>query len=94
MAKSLLEHLPDTGAAGKRQAAQVLEQFDGQNRLSAWYEQVNELQDEQRDGQHWRYVLPGETIVKDWKKKRVRASELVNYACLRRSSAARQEKFL
>lgn len=34
MAKSLLEQLPGIVAAGKRQAAQVLEQLDGENRVS------------------------------------------------------------
>src|SRR5688572_15170205 len=34
MAKSLLEQLPGIVAAGKRQAAQILEQLEGQNRVS------------------------------------------------------------
>ena len=34
MSKSLLEQLPSIVAAGKRQAAQVLEQLEGQNRVS------------------------------------------------------------
>jgi adenine-specific DNA-methyltransferase len=34
MAKSLLEQLPSIVAAGKRQAAQILEQLEGQNRVS------------------------------------------------------------
>jgi len=34
MAKSLLEQLPTIVAAGKRQAAQILEQLEGQNRVS------------------------------------------------------------
>lgn len=34
MAKSLLEQLPSIVAAGKRQAAQILEQMEGQNRVS------------------------------------------------------------
>lgn len=60
----------------------------------AWCEQINELPEEQRDGRLWHYVLLGETIVKDWKKKNARASELLDYARLRRSSTARQEKVL
>jgi len=34
MAKSLLEQLPSIVATGKRQAAQILEQLEGQNRVS------------------------------------------------------------
>lgn len=34
MSKSLLEQLPDIVAAGKRQAAQILEQLEGRNRVS------------------------------------------------------------
>ena len=34
MSKSLLEELPGIVAAGKRQAAQILEQLEGQNRVS------------------------------------------------------------
>lgn len=60
----------------------------------AWCEQINELPEDQRGGRQWHYVLLGETIVKDWKKKNARASELLDYARLRRSSTARQEKLL
>ncbi len=34
MANSLLEQLPSIVAAGKRQASQILEQLEGQNRVS------------------------------------------------------------
>lgn len=34
MSKSLLEQLPSIIAAGKRQAAQILEQLEGRNRVS------------------------------------------------------------
>lgn len=34
MSKSLLEQLPGIVAAGKRQAAQILEQLEGRNRVS------------------------------------------------------------
>ena len=60
----------------------------------AWCEQINELPESQRDGRDWHYVLLGEMIVRDWKKKNARASELLDYARLRRSSTARQEKLL
>lgn len=60
----------------------------------AWCEQINELPDEQRDGRLWHYVLLGETIVKDWKKKNARASDLLDYARLRRSNTAQKEKLL
>jgi type III restriction enzyme len=39
-------------------------------------------------------VLLGETIMKDWTKKDPRASEVLDYARLRRFSTARQEKLL
>jgi hypothetical protein len=68
MAKSLLEQLPSVVAAGNRQASQILEHMEGQNRVS--------LQ------------------TRDRKKKNARASELLDYDRLRRSSTARQEKRL
>lgn len=58
MAKSLLEQLPSIVAAGKRKAAQILEQLEGQNKVS------------------------------------LQTRELLDYARLRRSSTARQEKLL
>ncbi len=60
----------------------------------AWCEQINELPEDKRDGREWHYVLLGETIVRDWKKKNARASELLDYSRLRRTSTARQEKLL
>ena len=60
----------------------------------AWCEQINALPEGQRGGRMWHYVLLGETIVKDWKKKNARASELLEYARLRRTVSARQEKLL
>lgn len=46
MSKSLLEQLPSIVAAGKRQAAQILEQLDGENRVSL---QTRELVIPRRD---------------------------------------------
>ncbi|MGW0456047.1 MULTISPECIES: hypothetical protein [Gordonia] len=43
MAKSLLEQLPGIVAAGKRQAAQILEQLDGPNKVML---QINEATEE------------------------------------------------
>lgn len=60
----------------------------------AWCEQINQLPEEQRDGREWHYVLLGETIVKEWKSKNARASELLDYARLRRGNTARQERLI
>lgn len=56
-----------------------------------WCEQINELPEEQRDGRLWHYVLLAKAIVRDWKKNNVRASELLDYARLRRSSTVVRE---
>lgn len=60
----------------------------------AWGEQINERPEEQRDSRSWHYILLGETTVKNWKEKSACASERRNYAKLRLSSTARQEKLL
>lgn len=60
----------------------------------AWCEQINLLPPEERDDREWYYVLIGESIVREWQKKNERASELLDYARLRRVSATRQEKLL
>lgn len=44
-----------------------------------------------RDGREWHFVLLGETIATDWKKN-ARESKLLDYARLRRTSTARQER--
>jgi type III restriction enzyme len=56
----------------------------------AWCEQINELNPSQRDNREWHYVLIGESIVREWHSKNERASQLLDYARLRRSTS-RQE---
>lgn len=60
----------------------------------AWCEQINLLPPEERDDREWYYVLIGESIVREWHKKNERASELLDYARLRRASAPRQETLI
>ncbi|GEC74457.1 DEAD/DEAH box helicase family protein [Microbacterium maritypicum] len=60
----------------------------------AWCEQINELPDELRDGRRWDYVLLGESIIIEWEKKNATVSDLLEYAKLRRTSTARQERLL
>ncbi|UIX33345.1 DEAD/DEAH box helicase family protein [Streptomyces sp. GQFP] len=56
----------------------------------AWCEQLNHLPIEQRDGFEWHYVLIGESIVREWHRKNVRASELLDYARLSHSEGPEQ----
>ncbi|MDT0307750.1 DEAD/DEAH box helicase family protein [Streptomyces sp. DSM 44917] len=58
----------------------------------AWCEQLNQLPDHLRGNLQWNYVLLGETIVREWKAKNVRASELLDYARLRRTDQSAQER--
>ena len=60
----------------------------------AWCKQINQLPPEDRDEREWFYVLIGETIVREWHKKNERASELLEYARLRRTSTPRQDTLL
>lgn len=61
----------------------------------AWCEQINELEPEQRDDREWHYVILGESSVKEWKGKNARASELLDFARLRRvEQAPSQESML
>lgn len=60
----------------------------------AWCDQINELPEEQRDGRDWAYVLLGESIVNEWHKKNATVTDLLEYARLRRTSTARQERLL
>lgn len=56
----------------------------------AWCEQINQLEQEQRDDREWHYVLLGESIVREWHRKNERASELLQFARLRRKQKATQ----
>lgn len=60
----------------------------------AWCEQINQLEPSQRDDREWHYVLLGESIVREWHKKNERASELLDYARLRRKAKPVQERLL
>ncbi|MCZ2817916.1 DEAD/DEAH box helicase family protein [Modestobacter sp. VKM Ac-2984] len=60
----------------------------------AWCEQLNELPSHQRADLSWHYVLLGESIVREWYSKNVRATELLEYARLRRADAPVQERLL
>lgn len=59
----------------------------------AWCEQINQLPEHQRADLNWHYVLLGETIARDWRGKNARASELLDYARLRRTDTPPQESF-
>jgi type III restriction enzyme len=60
----------------------------------SWCEQINRLALEQRDDREWHYVLLGESVVKEWKSKNARVSELLEFAKLRRAAAPTQERLL
>ncbi len=56
----------------------------------AWCEQINELAPSLRDNKEWHYVLIGESIVREWHNKNERASQLLDYARLRRSVSGQE----
>ncbi len=60
----------------------------------AWCEQVNLLPAQQRDERDWHYVLLGESIIRSWHAKSARATELLDYARLRRSDGPKQQSIL
>lgn len=60
----------------------------------AWCDQINELPRHLRDDRDWSYVLLGESIVREWHRKNVRASELLEYARLRPASSSAQQSLL
>ena len=61
----------------------------------AWCEQINTLPGDQREGREWYYVILGEASVKEWYSKHARATELLDFARLRRTEqAAVQESML
>jgi type III restriction enzyme len=60
----------------------------------AWCEQLNQLPSHQRADLSWHFVLLGESIVREWHSKNVRATELLEYARLRRSDAPTQGTLL
>jgi len=60
----------------------------------AWCEQLNQLPSHQRAELSWHYVLLGESIVREWHAKNVRATELLDYARLRRTDTPMQGMLL
>jgi type III restriction enzyme len=61
----------------------------------AWCEQINTLLPEERSEREWHYVILGEAAVKEWRGKHARASELLDFARLRRTEqSAVQESIL
>lgn len=60
----------------------------------AWCEQINALHPEDREEREWHYALIGESAVRDWRAKGARASELLDFARLRRVGGASQERLL
>jgi type III restriction enzyme len=65
-----------------------------QRAAHAWCEQINSLPPHLRSDLSWHYVLLGEFIVRDWHGKNARATELLDYAQLRRNVTPTQESLL
>jgi len=55
---------------------------------------AEQLPSHQRAELLWHYVLLGETIVRDWPAKNARATELLDYARIRATSAQNQDRLL
>ncbi len=60
----------------------------------AWCEQLNQLPAHQRADLSWHYVLLGEDIVRGWHAKNARATDLLDYARLRRHDGPNQGRLL
>ncbi len=56
----------------------------------AWVDQINTLDPEDRSDRTWHYVLLGEQTVREWKSKNATASDLLEFARLRRKEAPSQ----
>jgi len=56
----------------------------------AWVDQINTLEPEERSDRTWHYVLLGEQTVKEWKSKNATASDVLEFARLRRKEAPSQ----
>ena len=59
----------------------------------AWCEQLNLLEGHLRADLSWNYVLLGESVVREWQGKSARATELLDYARLRRIETPQQGRF-
>lgn len=60
----------------------------------AWCDQINELQEEDRGGCEWAYVLLGESAVLEWQRKNATLTDLLEYAKLRRVTTAGQDRLM
>lgn len=60
----------------------------------AWCEQINQLEPRLRLDLAWHYVLLGESVVRDWHSKSARASDLLDYARVRRTGDNQQQALL
>jgi type III restriction enzyme len=56
----------------------------------SWIDQLNALDSADRDERGWHYVLLGERTIEEWKANNARASELLEFARLRRHEAPTQ----
>lgn len=53
---------------------------------TAWCERINALDEEQRSGREWSYVLLGETMFYEWRDKGGRMAEMLEFARVRLTS--------
>ncbi len=82
VSKSLLEQLPGIVAAGKRQAAQILDQLEGRNRVSL---QTRELVIPSRDHAGFRYTNRSGDAPTDGPNRLIYGDNLLAMAALGRS---------
>lgn len=60
----------------------------------SWVDQINDLDPDLRSEREWHYVLLGEQTVKEWRSKKARASDLLEFARLRHADHPVQERLL
>jgi type III restriction enzyme len=53
----------------------------------AWCDRINELAEEKRSGREWHYVLIGEALFYDFRKKGASLAEVLDFARLRAKPA-------
>lgn len=59
-----------------------------------WCAKLNELPEQERDGRAWSYVLLGEKVVDDWRRKGTTPVELLEFARLRPTDTATRQRLL
>lgn len=92
-----LVRTPDTVFVVETKAQTALSDENVQRKQKAalaWSEQINELPEEDRGSRRWDYVLLGESVIIEWEKKSASVTDLLEYARLRRTSTAKQERLL